>query len=387
MSSNQVWQLFVDESGDFDDPEAEVAVAGVLVRAYDSAQLRIRLRQALERAVPVGLYPPHTNRLNIPAWIALASMVHVAEGESGARFRKAADPAIRAIEASAEAPAVQAREAVRAYRESGKEVSWEVGRAVDAWLAEAHPHAHRRLACVSRDIDAALVQLLERLQSGVLDGGRCFVSCAWSGPEDLGSEDRYLRLLEVLLERVFALSAGPRPPEQRIFAHVATRRVRAGHDGAGGDEREKMRVEHLAAVARPATTFPVGCNPPHVVFFPHPPAKYDASVHPGIVLADIAANRLLGRVLVASSGWEQVQSFAAAAVGLPVDASVRALDTSRAGSIAASGAPRDAIRSAFRGEPHETTWPQAPRWAGDQARVWTSVAARLRRQGWFEVPR
>jgi len=375
--------LFVDESGDFKDPDAEVAVAGVWMQTYDSAQMRLRLERALRQVVPVGPYPPHANRLRYPGWLALASMVEVADNERGAAIRKRAAPAVRAIQSSAEAAAQQGRDAVRACAESGKEIPWEVAREVDEWLQQIEERSHRALKWAVRDMDGAFVQLLSHLQTDVLDGGRCCVAGAWegreAGPPSDEAPDRYVALLEALIERVFTIAADRKPPMQLVHAHVATRWVTRPGVPRGEDPASKaLRTRDITEAFRQAAGFPVGCKPAHVQFFPHPPASYDRTVHPGIVLADFVANRLRGRVLHGTPTWSDVTQRAGHAVGMAVDVRPRLARNVEAPSLAAQGQPREVVRSAFEGQSPAGSAAQAPPWANDQARVWVDLAGQIR---------
>jgi hypothetical protein len=365
--------LFVDESGDFDDPEAEVAVAGVLARTYDSIQMRLRLEQALRRAVPVGPYPPHANRLNIPAWLALAAMIRVESSDRGMRFQRWLAPAVDVITSSGESPAVQAREAVRANKEQGREVPWELVQNVDRWFRTDHISTYRTLRAASHDVDAEMVDLLRRLQANVLDGGRCFAAGAWSGPFELAPGDRYLALLEVLLERVFTLASASRLPVQLIHVHVATRGVRHSRNGT----LEPMVLGDVDFALRGGTTFPTGCHPNHVQWFPRRPAHYDSAVHPGVVLADFVSNRLSRRVLCGSPDWDGVCARAGNAVGLPVAVFPRMAPGEPVPALAAAGPARRFIRDAFQGSEAMTEWEDVPDWVRQQARAWADLAGRL----------
>lgn len=54
------WNLYIDESGDFSDPGEQVVVGGMLVRADASGFDEMRLKRALEEALPAIDWPPHT---------------------------------------------------------------------------------------------------------------------------------------------------------------------------------------------------------------------------------------------------------------------------------------------------------------------------------------
>ncbi len=60
------WQLFIDETGNFEDPDASVAVVGWLVQHREHPRFDADLRGALAKVVPDAAWPPHAAHLNLP---------------------------------------------------------------------------------------------------------------------------------------------------------------------------------------------------------------------------------------------------------------------------------------------------------------------------------
>lgn len=61
------WFLYVDESGDFDDPTKDTCVVGVLVRADVPGSRGDELTWALKQAFPTVPWPPHAALINVVA--------------------------------------------------------------------------------------------------------------------------------------------------------------------------------------------------------------------------------------------------------------------------------------------------------------------------------
>ncbi|MEZ4299105.1 MAG: hypothetical protein R3B70_29420 [Polyangiaceae bacterium] len=103
-----------------------------------------------------------------------------------------------------------------------------------------------------------------------------------------------------------------------------------------------------------------------------------ASVAPGIVLADIAANTLR-RALLGSAAWSGLAVDLEGRLGLPVSAKCALLPLAAAlPGVAADGPARDAIRSAATIVSAVASAPSPslagePRWAKEQAEAWIAA--------------
>ena len=74
MPADTNWQLFIDESGDFDDPGDVVCVAGLFIPLPADDDLELYLRTRLGEAFPLTRYPQHASELDIPVSRALLAL-------------------------------------------------------------------------------------------------------------------------------------------------------------------------------------------------------------------------------------------------------------------------------------------------------------------------
>jgi hypothetical protein len=211
------WVLFLDESGQFDLPDESVCVAGLLLQADDGVARRGWLREPIERAVPWAPWPPHAAWLRRPSYVAWCLMrpeARVPEGAAAAvEFVKAAgDPAPRSVVASAA---------------KGERPSWNEVAASDAWLEANGPQHLSALAAEWERARGNLQAFLEHL-AGQLGPEGCLLVAATEerGGERASAPDRYLALLEVALERVFAFLRARPPEDHLVWVSCATRHVR-----------------------------------------------------------------------------------------------------------------------------------------------------------------
>jgi hypothetical protein len=253
-------------------------------------------------------------------------------------------------------------------------------------LATASGWMRRRAAEVAADLLGLAndVERRYRLASTALAERFGPAGCLLVAASDRGdatraptAPDRYLALLDVLFERVFALLRA-RPPERHVVWIVAaTRRVR---DAALGDR--PLRAQDIGDCVRRAERFPLdaptGPTDPWVRLLPAMPEAYDERVRPGVVLADFVANRCRGP-LASAPWWYALQAQLTDATGLPVEAVPRC--TAGAGpmpTVAASGEGRTRLAETLAGAPTEPWIEREGGWDLEQAQRWARAVEALR---------
>lgn len=386
------WQLFVDESGDFRDPTKRVCVAGVLLALPEHEDLTTALRALLERAFPLSSYPPHATLLNLAASRALFALAARARGravELPDTKWEAVDAAIAALRTADDDAVVEALRAA----ERGLAPGWEHARACEAWLTTNAPAAARGLRDIAELEDQHLRDTVFGLLAQVLEGNEgdgpatpwakpIVVVAAEASPpaSPKDDEDRYLDLLETLFERVYALLRSTDGVRRHVIAHIAERplwrddgkRMLGRADVAEASKRA-ARLSFLQS-----SVFP----DPKVWMSTLAPCRFDEAVHPGVVLADFAANRV-GRALRDDPKREHdLQRRVQAALG-DVGVAMRPLSRPQLAPLptaATSGSPRSHVARALEGErvDFRTLGDVRPEWAADQAQRWQAAAAKLR---------
>ena len=379
------WHLFLDESGDFgsgDDPgDARVCVAGLLVQEGNHRDLALALREAFEAVAPHVPYPMHATDLRLPSghldgWLRT---------EAARRSRHWAGVALDATEVAVRG-AIERRNlpglrALVAGAASGSRVRREVLVTANAELVRELPPHHEALRRLGRDVDGLVTLVLGELVRG-LGPDRCHVLAAaddlaeW--PEGLPPGDRYLRTLTVLFERIYALLRGG-ADLHRVVVWPAGRDIDYGSLGRAPLTQLAVR-RCLADAAR----FPLACpkyaSQDGLQVSVGAPARYNAAVDPGIVVADWLANRL--RHCLGASSWGTLRTSFAREVPIPIEAAPRVCATAVLPAMAGDGAPAEAIRLAFRsiggaGGQIPPVVQSDRTWSGDQAQRWVDLAGRL----------
>jgi hypothetical protein len=271
--STAEWLCFIDESGNFNDPESAVFTSAVLIECENEPTLIARIRQAIRQIGPLAPWPMH-------AWLAHRPTAHalwaIARPELAARHNlgASADAARRHWEETAPEALAKALARLKEGKEPRKDHLDALTRTEDnqnCFIAFAS-HASRlrcRMACLGRDLS-------QRRILGVIAGE--------SQPLAAVSGDRYLALLSTLLERVdelLALEGDDRP----VNLIIATRRV---IHPISGEEVELFELDSNAC-EKVFTVRPSGFDSGRT-FHARAFQRYDHDVHPGLVLADFFAN-------------------------------------------------------------------------------------------------
>lgn len=374
--TDSVWSLYLDESGRFDRADEAVCVAGVLLREAPSREADAILRGVYRRIDPIAWYPPHATDLRLPAWwVGAWALASPAD--------RAAHPAARTIEQAAalcaRASSEPALAALLARLERRSRPRHDELAAASSWLRRNHPALADALSDLARDVE----RRYRDVAGALLDRfgpDRCFaVAAGDDGRAPPDGPDRYLALLVPLFERVFALLRA-RPAERHtVWLFAATRDV---HDPRLGARRLQPRDvgDRVRAAERFAFEAPTTPTDPWVRLVVASTPSYEEAVPPGVVLADFVANRSR-RALATNRPWDELRAELRAEARLPFEAVPRGAPAlGLRPTVAASGAPRDAVARAFA--TGDADGPFGPAgWRSDQARRWAEVAAAVRRGG------
>lgn len=222
------WHLFLDESGNFDAPDDEVVVAGILLRedapGCAEDQLLRRFRQHLAH-VP---WPPHTAHLQHPVarvvWHAAARDGGAGWGAAPEKSRAAYDKAVEVLEESAPDALAEAQRQALLDEGHGSDslgrIDWELMGRFENLLAEYDLEQGTDLLgqfesdaiCDVREFRRGIMRAFAGESVGHDgEGGEpapayvTAVSESWRGDAEAKDSDRYLVLLEQLVERVEAV--------------------------------------------------------------------------------------------------------------------------------------------------------------------------------------
>lgn len=356
------WQLYLDESGNFDDPNEAVLVAGVLFEGRALPQQSAALRARLAGIFVGSAYPPHAAHHNIAASLLCEALAGRApEGPAASRLLRAIERALPIAQGSASPEARTFREAVLSG-EPRLRVPVPPLRTFDVWLRKAAPEAHQALV---QERDAQRVDLVrfaaEGLHAGTPNGP--LVVAAWQGGgTPTGTADaRYEALYETLLERALAFAAH-RDVGADLQVHLATRHRHPPPKHVAALNQADTRALGSALLRRAK-------GPSRALRFSA--EVYGAGVAPGIVLADFASNTLFSALRAARS-WDQAHASLRDGTGLVAQAHCALLPLAAAlPCVAAEGPLRDAIRNAAEGLPVPPL--SGPTWAREQATAWISA--------------
>jgi hypothetical protein len=386
------WQLFVDESGDFEEPGDRGVVAGLLVRGYDVIGTRSRVRSELmETVYPRTTFPPHASTLNIPTSRAAFDMLpelpraNTPEGRDAEGMCAPASKALRRAAAAAVAANGAPEATLLVSRATAATGRWtppdrenrSAIRGADSWLSSASRPAHSSLVKLAFGQDARMVAFCDAGCSPAFGATECLAVGAWGevAQEDVDAGDPFAGRMTALFERVVAiLKPVAEGATAIVWVHVCERHVKT----AGG-RRFVVRPTDLRRAAASALRAPVGRARGVVQLVCHPPLAFNEHANPGLALADFVANRLYTRVLKSGSSWDQVVRRAREQIGLPVERRVEWAGTEiRLPTCAADGAHRVAVGRALANGAAAAagafTPGRGPRWADEQARAWVEAS-------------
>lgn len=359
------WQLYLDESGDFDKPNEAVLVAGVLFEGRALPQQSAALRARLAGIFVGSAYPPHAAHHNVASSLLCEALAGRApEGPAAPRFLRAMERAFPIAQGSTSREAQELRKAITPV-DGRLRVPLAPIRAFDAWLERAAAEAHQALVTEQGAQRIDLVQFAAGgLRAGL--GGTPVVVAAWQrGSATAGTADtRYEALYGTLLERALAYATS-RDDGAEIHVHLGARHRRP----------PPVHIAALNHAESEATSFPLlrrSKGGSRIIRFSA--ETYGPKVAPGIVLADFASNTLFSALRAARS-WDQAHASLCDGTGLSAEARCALLPLAAAlPAVAAYGATRDAIRCAAEGLPVPPL--SGPTWAREQAASWiTAITA------------
>lgn len=347
------WQLYIDESGDFDAVEDRVVVVGVLLAGADHPSRQQELRDWLKSTFPSSPYPPHQRILNLAAGVAACV------AREPARVPEL-QPAVDALDAC------PLRDDVRELRTTPVATFRDAKlRTVDNWMRS---HARGAYDLLKRHITQRR-GVASRGFAKVIGEGGAVVAAAEARPR-ASSQDRYLDLLTVLIERVVLLLADGN--SHRVVTVVGARDVTVPGRTAPGRlaplVRCRLQREHVEQAAKTACS---RLPQSSVSFAIAQPATYDSRCHPGLVLADLAANRVHGAIY--QETFRDLSESLVGALGAPPLGRALAVSADLP-SLAGSGRAADAIADVARNPSRNaSTAGVIPRWAREQADAWIAA--------------
>lgn len=363
----RAWQLYLDESGNFERPKEAILIAGVLFEGRATPQSSDPVKRRLEEIFVGNAYPPHAAHHNVASSLLCGMLVdRKPEGPAAERFLRGTERALVVARGFEEA-ARRLRSALT--RDDVHRQDLSALRTFDDWLGRADPDAHKTLV-EERDRQRGDLARYAATDLARHLGRPPFVVAAWQAEAGgiVSADARYERLYEILLERALSFIARA-DDSARLDVHLGARSLVEPQRLAPGLNRAEGRAAAFPLVTRAK-------SPPIVVRYKS--SRYGQGVHPGIVLADFASNTLR-RALYWGTPWERAATDVRDRLGLPIAAASALLPLASAlPAIASDGPSRDAIRRAAEdiksAPPLEGAAPPTePRWARDQAQAWIAA--------------
>jgi hypothetical protein len=376
------WQLFIDESGNFDDSSDTCVVGGVLVHANEQGR-DASVRAALMDAAPGARYPYHASAARSSSGRVYATITSSRDNARGGEDEK---------RLAREAVALFTKHASRKEAHSlldaierKKEPQHAVLRDCDLLLGATAPELAGQLAKVVEQDKARVRQVLQHSAElfGASDTEGAIVVAAIDEGElddrdvdDATIErDRYLALLAVLLERVSMLLHGC---AASVWYFASTRYVTRRDVGTF-----PLDNANLQAATRLANEFPLRVAEPRQAprLINGGRQQYNATVRPGLVLADFASNAIRGSVKNSRPdlGWGRLARNIERRLALDVEATPRLIGIQRRlPAISSAGPARTVVFNAFSGVPINANTGPRKTWARDQARMWSEAGSAWR---------
>jgi len=186
---------------------------------------------------------------------------------------------------------------------------------------------------------------------------------------------RYRSLMVALLERTVALLRGDQARREQVWVHALAPFFEGTQGHPPFHYSRAMLVEDLRrATALPRRTALSLHGHESVFLTEYPLYSWNARTPPGLVLADFVANRLRS-ALRPGPGLLPLESQFSKKVGFFLSAVPQGWPAHELPSLAATGAPQEALRQAFllRPPPHPWLPGVTPRWSREQGMKWLSI--------------
>lgn len=370
---SDAWWLYVDESGNFAEETDQVVVAGLLLKDQATAAGQATLKTRLLGAAPHVPWPLHASQIKIPTMHALWA-IEAGPKHCSTKLLSVSSAAIDVLTK----PETDALTSVRADLSARRTPRWNELRRLETTLSGTAPSIHAVLTDVARDVQTEIRHTVTTLARLWLEEDNARVVCCSeplpgdaSPPTNQG--DRYLSLLETMAERLldFMCWTGGK--------HVVNLRVlrRNVRDSTLGVETP-LHVRHLQSMVRTlADSNRLGAvgRAHQVTLNPFDVPRYDETVHPGLVVADLIANHLR-KAIYPGGDLRNLSMRAQRLIAFPLLFGAPAVPT-----IAATGAPRRRVSEARRkgkvnngnGDAGALEDPRLYLWAREQALRWIEV--------------
>ena len=361
---SQYWSCFIDESGDLDDRDDVVLLAGVLLPTRDDPFLMARLREAMRRDAPLVPWPFHR-------WIATKPSIYPfwREQRPEEELEASVDDACRRAFAAWEKRRPELLRKVRKVCHRGEEPKYTQMRSLRRALKKEDYAAFDQLRRYSERICTVIARRPAKLvEAKGCDRpvGLLFMAGEGGGADDNG-EERYFQLLALLLERVrdvLMLNAG----EQVVTVEAASRYVPHPSLPSKPGRPAKLTRGHLAEACKRVQLEPEGDEfAPRIRLTAGSVSDYGDDVSPGLVVADGAAN-FLRRKLLRTPRLRDLHSAVQGYFRLPLCGDEPALSYA-----AATNAPANAVELARRqqfDEARQTLEKLERQWPKEQAVQW-----------------
>lgn len=354
-----LWQLWIDESGDFEEEGDRRCVAGLLTRGSHRIDSAIRI--ALGHVRPRARFPHHATELRRPIGVLVewyrtrdTGAVDVALDETACAH------ALACIEASVDPDAIAFRDALQ----GGRDIPFKAKEKSDVLLKHMSRDAYEHLRWYQEVTEQRMRNLVQGL-AHFAGPGKCFLVAAAeaSGVNPADGRDAYLVSLAALLERAVGYLRSGGAERHDVTLHIAIR----GKTSTGKKRYELVNDDDVNACIAEANAAPAPPDRGDVRFELESLQRYDSSVRPGIVLADDLSNRL--RFALMRRTWREVESAIRRTAAVEVTANCAALRRDLP-AISAPGAPREAIHAAMEGRAEAGRALPLCGWPAEQARSW-----------------
>ncbi|MCK6513014.1 hypothetical protein L6R29_24050 [Myxococcota bacterium] len=393
--TEQRWELYIDESGNFSDPNDEVVVAGLLVHTEKAGLDGREIAQAIHTTLPHIPLPLHASFLKRPSYgiFCYAS----AQQPKTAHHTRQLDPKrIKTYEQALQILGKKAQKTLTQMTDTLRR-----GRSLSAYYNELHswetqlkphPDLYKQLKH-DQELDLAHIARIIRDLNETTDANHALL--LFAAEETRASavqpkQDRYLLLLLALIERAYRVLHIRTQGHFRLEIKVATRDVYYAPFNINirlSNPIFKELEAHLRAWLGAFTSSTDHGVPksPECPFSFHPPMRYDLEIPTALALADIFSNTAYSTLRNGLKKHKQHLSLAlwktaiAQLIGqwplssLPPHSPAGLSPRSH---FAASPHIADALRQAIHTEHTTQTFEQDPRtqnirlWAKEQALSW-----------------
>jgi hypothetical protein len=353
------WQVFLDESGDFSKRSERVVLAGLVVEHIPGHEWATWLRNQLRLIYPFyenSSYPPHATHLHCPlAQAAYAALLPNRRSEPEGRFFLCCEPVLSALRGTNLPEAKDFFSEIQKKRMPSVGVLW----ACDRWLSKNNAKAHSIL----KNEQHSQQRGIEALFSAMARQWRCFLIAATESDPPDNQQDRYLRLTEVLGERLTALLHHQKN-KKTVWVYTEQKLVLDPKLNITLPLRKSLLQETFRA----SQSLRIFASR-QVRLEPATPSSKSPQMPPGLILADLIVHRLR-RILSEQHQWNNLREQAQKSLCLPLEA-VAETFPGRLPSLAVDGNPRQALNAALDGTfavKLETT--HEPQWSFQQAEPW-----------------